>query len=46
MIEFLKHTLGLCGESHPNLWTIILGTPTIGLIIYKIKKLWHIILQK
>ena len=34
MMEFIKHALGLCGESHPNLWTIILGTPTLGLIIY------------
>ena len=46
MMEFIKHALGLCGESHPNLWTIILGTPTIGLVIYKVRKLWHITLQK
>ena len=26
MIEFLKHSLGLCGEHwHPNLWTFIFG---------------------
>ena len=37
MIEFIKHALGLCGESHPNLWTIILSTPTIGLLFYKFK---------
>ena len=38
MIEFIKHALGLCGESHPNLLTILLGTPTIGYIVYKFKK--------
>ena len=46
MMEFIKHALGLCGESHPNLLTILLGTPIIGLVIYKIKRLWHITLQK
>ena len=43
MIEFLKHGLGLCGEAHPNLLTIIVSTPIIGYIIYKIKELWHIL---
>ena len=37
MIEFLKHTLGLCGEAHPSLLTIIASTPIIGYIIYQIK---------
>ena len=43
MIEFLKHTLGLCGESHPSLLTIIASAPILGYIIYKIKELWHIL---
>jgi hypothetical protein len=38
MIEFFRHLFGFCGEPHPNIFTIILGTPTIGYIIYKIKK--------
>ena len=46
MMEFIKHALGLCVESHPNLLTILLGTPTLGLVIYKVRKLWHITLQK
>jgi hypothetical protein len=41
VIEFLKHTFGLCGEAHPSLLTILMGTPVIGYIIYKIKELWY-----
>jgi hypothetical protein len=42
MIEFLKHSLGLCGEhSHPNIFTFILGglgsTPIFSYIYYKLK---------
>ena len=37
MIEFLKHALGLCGESHPNLITMLLGVPTFGVLTYKFK---------
>ena len=43
MIEFLKHTLGLCGEAHPSLITILASAPIIGYIIYKIKEVWHIL---
>ena len=39
MIEFLRHALGLCGEPHPSLLTFLMGTPILGWIIYKIKKL-------
>jgi hypothetical protein len=39
MIEWVKHALGLCGEPHPSLLTILMGTPMIGYLIYKIKKL-------
>jgi hypothetical protein len=42
MIEFLKHSLGLCGEhSHPNIFTFILGglgsTPIFSYIYLKLK---------
>lgn len=30
MIEIIKHALGLCGESHPNIFAAILGTSEIG----------------
>ena len=39
MLEFLKHALGLCGESHPNLITILLGTPAIGYLAYRLREL-------
>tara|TARA_Y100000361_G_scaffold145358_1_gene154445 strand:+ start:85 stop:213 length:129 start_codon:yes stop_codon:yes gene_type:complete len=38
MIEFLKHSFGLCGEPHPNLLTMLLGFPIVSYIIYKFKK--------
>jgi hypothetical protein len=38
MLEFLKHALGLCGESHPNLITILLGTPAIGYLAYRLRE--------
>jgi|21_taG_2_1085346.scaffolds.fasta_scaffold21078_2 hypothetical protein len=37
MIEFLRHLTGLCGEAHPSLLTLLMGTPVIGYVIYKIK---------
>ena len=39
MIEFLKHATGLCGEPHPNLLTLLMGTPVLGYVIYKVKQL-------
>ncbi len=37
MIEFLRHITGLCGEPHPSLLTLIISTPFVSYIIYKIK---------
>ena len=39
MIEFLRHALGLCGEPHPSLLTLLMGTPELGYVVYKIKQL-------
>ena len=39
MIHFLKHLFGFCGESHPNIFTILMGIPAITFIIYYIKNL-------
>ena len=39
MIEFLSHATGLCGEPHPSLLTLLMGTPVLGYAIYKIKQL-------
>jgi len=36
-IHFIKHALGLCGEPHPSLLTLLMGTPVLSYIIYKIK---------
>ena len=37
MIDFLRHALGLCGEPHPSLLTLFMGSPAIAYITYKIK---------
>jgi len=37
MIEFLKHALGLCGEPHPSLLTLLMGTPVLSFLIYRFK---------
>jgi len=37
MIEFFKHALGICGEPHPSLLTLLMGTPAVTYIIYKLK---------
>ena len=37
MIEFLRHALGLCGEPHPSLLTLLMGTPALSYVIYKLK---------
>ena len=39
MIEFLRHATGLCGEPHPSLLTLLMGTPVLGYAICKIKQL-------
>ena len=36
MVEFFKHALGLCGEPHPSLLTLLMGTPAVTYIIYKL----------
>lgn len=47
MIEILKHSLGLCGEYHPSLFTFLIGgfgfLPIFSYIKnkIKIKKLWN-----
>ena len=45
-MEFVKHALGLCGEAHPNIFTMLLSTPLIGLIIYKVKRVCRITWQQ
>jgi hypothetical protein len=37
MVEFFKHALGLCGEPHPSLLTLLMGTPAATYILYKFK---------
>ena len=34
VVEFLRHALGLCGEPHPSLLTLLGGVPVIGYLIY------------
>ncbi len=38
MNETTKHLLGLCGESHPNLFTITLLLILLSYTLYKTKK--------
>ena len=38
MIEWLRHLLGLCGEPHPSLLTLIYVSPVLGYIAYRIKE--------
>ena len=39
MIEFLRHATGLCDEPHPSLLTLLMGTPVLGYVVYKIRQL-------
>ena len=39
MIEWLRHFLGLCGEPHTSLLTLLMGTPVLGYVVYRIKQL-------
>ena len=39
MIEFLRHATGLCGEPHPSLLTLLMATPVLGYVVYKIRQL-------
>ncbi len=38
MVEILKHALGLCGEPHPSLLTLIASMPLLGYYIHKLKR--------
>ncbi len=38
MIEFLKHLFGFCGESHINIFILILTLPVISYITFKYLK--------
>ena len=36
MIEFVKHSLGLCGEGHLSVWHLLIGgLPFVTYINYK-----------
>jgi hypothetical protein len=35
MIEILKHILGICGEPHINIITILMTTPIFSYLLYK-----------
>ena len=37
-MENIKHIFGLCGESHPNIFTLILVVLLFKILIYKIYK--------
>ena len=36
--EIIRHLLGLCGEPHINIFTLLASTPIISYIIYKFYK--------
>ena len=40
MIDWLRHFLGLCGEPHSNLWTIIAGVPIFSYAIFRVKSIF------
>jgi hypothetical protein len=33
MIEVIMHALGLCGESHANMWSVLIEFPNLQPII-------------
>ena len=38
MVEVIKHIFGFCGEHfHPNIWTVMAGSPIIASTVYYIK---------
>ena len=37
-MENIKHIFGLCGESHPNILTLILVVLLFKILIYKLYK--------
>ena len=37
MTEVIKHALGICGEAHPSLLTLLVSTPIIGYFFVRLK---------
>jgi hypothetical protein len=37
-METIKHIFGFCGESHPNIFTLILVIVLFKILIYKLYK--------
>jgi len=37
MTEVIKHALGICGELHPSLLTLLASTPIIGYFVVRLK---------
>jgi hypothetical protein len=41
MLEIIRHSLGMCGEHHPDIFTLLMGgfgsLPILSYIKYKIK---------
>ena len=44
MIEFLRHTLGLCGEPHGLVYWFVIGVS--GMIIVPLKELYYKLVHK
>jgi|TARA_R100000084_G_scaffold79795_1_gene36584 hypothetical protein len=38
-MEIIKHLLGICGEPHLNLITLIVGTPALMYLAHNLKQL-------
>jgi len=39
MTEVIKHALGICGEAHPSLLTLLASTPIIGYFCVRLKNI-------
>ena len=37
MAEVIKHALGICGEAHPSLFTLLASAPVIGYFFVRLK---------
>ena len=40
VLEFLRHLFGFCGDTwHPNIFHVLMGGPTLGYVVYRIKNM-------
>jgi len=46
MWEVIRHSLGICGESHPSLLQYIIASPFVMSALWGLLRFWKFLIEK